>query len=601
MHGIRHSIAEGQEKRNRKSQRLLHGARYLLRLCAKIDVLKLVDCCYRSGTDDKVSHGYPTRVTRGQNILRGPELPDNSKTISTNLMNQDEPVLDKSMQGGLSANDDARRLVRLIQCRQCSKPLRIPVTLPCGNSLCRQCLPEAHERVHISWPDLPSRRQGIQCPFPDCNEAHPVSDCSVDVTVSKLMEQITEIITRHTSTSNNAALTEAEVVRWESILNSPEMVEKPRSLASPAGRLIITFALASRGSLGYEDDLEYAVDELTREDERALDINVLQDILDATQREVDCQVCYNLMLDPVTTFCGHTLCKRCMARVLDHSQHCPVCRRELALPPSILGQPTNKTLINLLNGLCPDAVQARRDVVLTEERGVDGDLNVPLFVCTLGFPEQPTFLRIFEPRYRLMLRRSLESNGQFGMLMYNRYREPQPNLGPVHFYQIGTMLRIVNSQLLPDGTSLIETRGSYRFKVTAHGVLDGYSIGNVERIEDVPLAEEERIEAEEVTEEPLQNGGEATSQINRMSTRDLLSVGQEFVTRMQQRSANWLQQRVLDIHGQPPADAALFPYWFASVLPISEEEKYKLLDTRTVRERLKITAMWIRRIQSQRW
>ncbi|KAK3724116.1 hypothetical protein LTR37_001238 [Vermiconidia calcicola] len=278
-----------------------------------------------------------------------------------------------------------------------------------------------------------------------------------------------------------------------------------------------------------------------------------------------------------------------------------MCRRVLALPPSIASHPSNKTLATLLDALCPEAVSARRDAVHAEELGAQGELSTPLFVCTLGFPQQPTFLRIFEPRYRLMLRRAMESTGEFGMLMYNRYHEPQGELGPVHFYGIGTMLRIIRSQNLPDGTSLIETVGTDRFLVTAHGVLDGYVVGSTEPIHDVTLAEEERIEAEETARPHLADPTDINSQIERMPTVELLWLCQEFVRRMQARSANWLQQRVLDIHGQPPNDASVFPYWFASVLPISEEEKYKLLDTRTVRARLKMTATWIRRIESQRW
>jgi Lon protease-like protein len=162
------------------------------------------------------------------------------------------------------------------------------------------------------------------------------------------------------------------------------------------------------------------------------------------------------------------------------------------------------------------------------------------------------------------------------------------------------MLHIIHAQVLSDGTSLIETRGMYRFRVKSSDTLDGYLIGEVERLDDVNLAEEERIEAEE-TAMPAGAEEDVATQINRMPTQDLFAFSKEFIVRMQARSANWLQQRVLDIHGQPPDDPALFAYWFASVLPISDEEKYKLLGTRTVRERLKITATWIRRIESQRW
>jgi Lon protease-like protein len=433
----------------------------------------------------------------------------------------------------------------------------------------------------------------------ECGREHPVSDCSVDVVLSKMSEAIAEVIARHSSIIGNA--TNESDAGMEDYVLIPNVDEKVPQRSSKCGRLISLYTQAAQGSLSLDDTLSLVDEQEWTEGGRALDVTVYQDLNEGAQQQVDCQVCYNIMLDPITTFCGHTLCRKCMTRVLDHSLHCPVCRRELALPPSILRQPINKRLSTIIDNFWPTEIQARKDAALTEDLGVEGNLNVPLFVCTLGFPEQPTFLRVFEPRYRLMLRRCLEGNQQFGMLMYNRYNEPQGTLGPVHFYHIGTMLRIVNAQLLPDGTSIIETRGTYRFKVTAHGVLDGYSIGTVEPLEDVSLAEEERIEAEEVALTPAETNGDVAGQVDRMPTRDLLRLGQDFVTRMRARSANWLQQRVLDIHGQPPDDASLFPYWFASVLPIGDEEKYKLLDTRTVRERLKITVLWIRRIESQRW
>ncbi|KAK5169741.1 uncharacterized protein LTR77_005719 [Saxophila tyrrhenica] len=518
-------------------------------------------------------------------------------------MNQDAGTVE-SRRLGLDAHGEARKFVRLLQCSQCARPYRSPVTLPCGNSLCRECLPEAHEREGISYPDIPNRRKGIQCPFPSCEREHSASDCNVDVALNKVMEVIAEVFARYENIISNKlrAQGDTDVQMQEQVLGEvlDEKAESETSL--PRGRLLAAYILAMQGQLSLDSDTIKYDSGTAAESERSADFTMMHDISDTALPQVDCQVCYNLMLDPVTTFCGHTLCRVCMSRVLDHSLHCPICRRVLALPPTIGLHPNNKTLVDLSNTLWPDMVKARRETVAAEEQEIaQGDMNTPLFVCTLGFPEQPTFLRIFEPRYRLMLRRCLEGSREFGILMYNRYSEPQGDLGPVHFYQIGTMLRIVRAQLLADGTSLVETVGTERFRVTRHGVADGYAIGNVELIHDVNLAEEERIEAAETSQPPPADEEDVHAQIARMPTVDLLRFGQEFVRRMQGRSANWLQQRVLDIHGQPPDDARLFPYWFASVLPISEEEKYKLLDTRTVRDRLKITAAWIKRIESQRW
>ncbi len=515
-------------------------------------------------------------------------------------MSHDERLSENNASTALSPHEDARALVRLIQCTQCSRPYRTPVTLPCGRSLCRPCLPQASERGHITYPDVPGRKEAFLCPFPDCGLDHPVPDCSIDVTLTKVMESIAEVVAKHASMVGSAPTMMEEVLRWDEGVSLVSSAEKAATYEIPGGRLVATYTLASQGQLSYYVDLNYQSAEGLAETEKAIDVTVLAEILEATQREVDCQVCYNIMLDPVTTPCGHTLCRKCLARTLDHSLHCPVCRRGLALPPSLSSQPSNATIVELLNGLCPDAIAARVEAVAQEERPGEGEMDVPLFICTLGFPHQPTFLRIFEPRYKLMLRRCIEGNREFGILMYNRYYEPQSDLGPVHFYHYGTMLRILHCQILPDGTSLVETRGMYRFRVRAHGVLDGYAVANVERIEDVTLAEEERMEALEIAR-PAVEEGDVSGQIDRMPTATLLALGREFISRMRGRSAPWLQQRVLDIHGQPPDDAALFAYWFASVLPISDEEKYKLMGTTTVRERLKITASWIRRIESQRW
>lgn len=48
--------------------------------------------------------------------------------------------------------------------------------------------------------------------------------------------------------------------------------------------------------------------------------------------------------------------------------------------------------------------------------GLENQQEIPIFVCTLGYPYVPCPLHIFEPRYRLMVRQCMESGSrQFGM------------------------------------------------------------------------------------------------------------------------------------------------------------------------------------------
>ena len=114
-----------------------------------------------------------------------------------------------------------------------------------------------------------------------------------------------------------------------------------------------------------------------------------------------------------------------------------------------------------------------------DSEGRDALLDTPIFVCTLAFPDMPTILHVFEPRYRLMLRRCIESGTpRFGMVLPAR---GAGNGGIAGVLEYGTMLDIRSIQMLPDGRSMVETMGSYRFRLLEKGSLDGYTVGRVER------------------------------------------------------------------------------------------------------------------------
>merc|ERR1719468_1125594 len=92
--------------------------------------------------------------------------------------------------------------------------------------------------------------------------------------------------------------------------------------------------------------------------------------------------------------------------------------------------------------------------------GNDGS-QIPVFVCTMSFPAVPCPLHVFEPRYRLMIRRAMESGArQFGMCVGS------PETG---FSDYGTMLEIRDIQYFDDGRSVVDTIGGKRFRVLSRG------------------------------------------------------------------------------------------------------------------------------------
>jgi Lon protease-like protein len=521
----------------------------------------------------------------------------------TASMNGNEEIQEEQATSpGLHGHTDARQVVRLVQCSQCSYPLRQPMTLPCGNSLCRTCLPSLHKRENITYPMTAGRQEGFICPFPDCGLEHSVGDCSPDVVLNKIVDLVASEIARYRPMTTDTPTLLDERPHWKNVVDSSSDLERPRSRVLHGGRLVATYTFAAMGELNYRSEVSYTSIASNGDTYVYLDVAVLEQVKEAARGEADCQVCYALILDPLTTSCGHTFCRKCVARVLDHSNLCPICRRLLPMPPDVIAGPTNKCLSRILGSFWPDLVAARAEVSAQEESvGLHEGATVPLFICTLAYPSMPTFLHIFEPRYRLMIRRSLESGDRkFGMIMYNRTGRPQAGSPSTQFMQYGTLLHIERIEMLPDGRSLIETIGVSRFKVLEYGMMDGYVVGRIERIDDISLTEEENLEAQETTGPPPA-ANNLLAQLDHMPTQELLQVGLNFIARGRAASAPWLHERVLAAYGQPPDDPAFFPYWLASVLPITEDEKYKLLPTTSVRERLKITARWIRRLEAARW
>lgn len=508
--------------------------------------------------------------------------------------------------------EQIRDVVRLVQCPKCSFPLRQPVTLPCGKTICRLCLPETYVRRNISYPATESRAQGFHCPFPDCGKEHAVSDCSANVALNKVLLGVRAEYEKGRDAAVNSSLSTHVVAKdqWEAAGLPSLRNEEPVSRPLPGGRLLATYLLAEMGELDYNAEVKYLSPDSP--EHANLDAAILAQVKEVTRAEMDCQVCYALYYDAVTTPCGHTYCRVCLQRVLDHARHCPICRRPLSIQPLVYRDscPENELIKRITTYFWADMLEDRRQAVQADTISHHvGECDMPLFICTLAFPLMPTFLHVFEPRYRLMIRRALEGNRTFGMVLYDH-----PG-----FVELGTVLRIVNVEFFDDGRSLLETVGVSRFRILRHASVDGYTVAKVEMINDISIAEEEALEAAEIrgTISTASGAGDNSDQppttstspqfprtreeIETTPTQILMDFATDFVRRMQQQSVGWLTTRILAIYGQCPDDPAIFPWWFANILPVREMEKYRLLETTSVRQRLKICCRWIMEWESSRW
>jgi uncharacterized protein len=88
---------------------------------------------------------------------------------------------------------------------------------------------------------------------------------------------------------------------------------------------------------------------------------------------------------------------------------------------------------------------------------------LPLFpLGAVLFPGALMPLHIFSPRYRLLIRRCMERQRPFGIVLIRSGSEVGAAAEP---YEIGTEAKIVAESPLRDGRSYIVTRGERRFRV----------------------------------------------------------------------------------------------------------------------------------------
>eukprot|EP00850_Spirogloea_muscicola_P020279 SM000211S06649 [mRNA] locus=s211:151531:156544:- [translate_table: standard] len=258
--------------------------------------------------------------------------------------------------------------------------------------------------------------------------------------------------------------------------------------------------------------------------------------------ELDCVLCLKLLYQPATTPCGHTFCRACLARALDHSSKCPVCRSTLFM--SARSYPISVTLQALVERSFPEeyAERAAEMEALTSA----GPQKLPMFVMDVVLPGQKVKLNIFEPRYRLMVRRVMESDRHMGMVGYDAATQLPAD--------VACEVEICECVPLPDGRLYLEVEGRRRCQVVNYSELDGYRVGHVTWLEDTSPVEGSPAAAEVLAAEAVER---------------LQALGQ----RAQEGG-----RRGLQLSGMPPTSKPeAFSFWVANLLQMATEERLLLL------------------------
>ncbi|KAJ5907536.1 hypothetical protein N7495_000218 [Penicillium taxi] len=490
--------------------------------------------------------------------------------------------------------EDPQALVHLIQCRFCSRPYTNPRRLPCGRTLCQSCLPPIRSRIGITYPAVEGREEGFICYWSEKNYSHNpierehcIADCGPDIVLSSVAEVFQEEFMWQTPNENSQDMKNDKglIVRWRS--NSPDTgLTAGSAEVGSQGWLRGLYQAAAIGQLPYTAvEVKY---EGGAVEEDSIRFNNLKE---RVRGELNCHICYSILLHPRTLPCGHTFCSHCVRQIMEHSALCPICRRSMAMMPKF-GR-VNITLSRLIDHLFFDEVMTRRGAseeaeLFTEQK------QLPIFVCTVAFPFMPSYFHIFEPRYRQMIEHVVARDGEFGVVMHAQ-NHPSELGNSVQFMKYGTLVKIDRCDMLPDGRSLVVATGVSRFAILSSDNTLDFIIANTVKVEDFSILEQERQEAFQTlntttdtdpTTDPYKD--------NAKSTQDLIDLCRDFVIRSRRENAQWLNPQVLGPFGDVPDDPVKLLWWIATVLPLSEIVRYQILPLRSVRERSQMVAQWTR-------
>ncbi|XP_038837195.1 LON peptidase N-terminal domain and RING finger protein 1-like isoform X2 [Salvelinus namaycush] len=291
---------------------------------------------------------------------------------------------------------------------------------------------------------------------------------------------------------------------------------------------------------------------------------VPRDLLDPN--DLECSLCIRLFYEPVTTPCGHTFCKNCLERCLDHTPQCPLCKESLKEYLAARKYTVTSVLDRVIKQYLSKEQLERQKTHLEETQEL-ADLmkKVPIFVCTMAYPTVPCPLHVFEPRYRLMIRRCMETGTrQFGMCINDAQKG---------FVDYGCMLIIRSVHFLPDGRSVVDTIGGKRFRVLTRGMKDGYCIADIKYLEDTRVSDSEELTQLQQLHDAVYE--QARTWFQNLKNRFSNQILQHFGA---------MPEREPDIQATPNGPACC--WWLLAVLPIDPRYQLSVLSMTTLRERL---------------
>ncbi|XP_052179963.1 uncharacterized protein LOC127793202 isoform X2 [Diospyros lotus] len=287
--------------------------------------------------------------------------------------------------------------------------------------------------------------------------------------------------------------------------------------------------------------------------------------------DFDCTLCLKLLYEPVTTPCGHSFCRACLLQAMDRGNRCPLCRTVLFISPRTCA--VSVVLSSIIEKSFPEE-HAERKLEHDSLTNYGSDL-IPLFVMDVVLPCQKFHLNIFEPRYRLMVRRIMEGNRRMGMGINDSATDSIADLA--------CEVEITECEPLPDGRFFLELESRRRFRILRNWVQDGYRVAEIEWIRDTyPLeGTRERGDLQELTNHAA---GFARKWMRR--AREAAQQARDRGILLELDKAESMMPTT--------KDPELFSFWLATLTKRRPSETLELLRIRDTNERIRRALVYMK-------
>ena len=469
------------------------------------------------------------------------------------------------------------RLPALLKCPVCHSDLKDPVTLSCGYTVCQSCIPAPRQgHYYQQQQDQPI----FICPVSQCQYTTHLFGRAQEACIDSVVQQLCLMF--HYSSSSSSSTMTTTTTNNDFISNS-----------------MATMSTANNNSISQQQ------------------INEL----------MECYRCHRTFHQPTTTHCGHVYCRLCLLQLKLSGEPCPKCQRPLPRYNYIQDQAAqNRILVTVLEMMesSSPSLTFYRPQQQQQQQPMNNMYATPVFVTGLVIlPHQHARIPVYMSNHIQILRRSAFASPQYNALCLPAVHRGRPNLS-----QFGTLVEIISveHQQHTNGSTavILEVCGRERFSTNCvnyedHNMQDltillsdiffvpesfsattntipTSSSANVRTIIPRPSSQQQSIQ-------------ELTSQIHMFieeiaSAPPLENVSAIHTSTLGVLGPLWFET-MERIHGKLPSihEPAVLAWWTAVILPVSGAERYALLRTIHLQDRLELVLSWIKQLDGQwkRW